>query len=141
MSKAFTLIEVMVVVAIIGIFSVLALASMSGSKSKGSDASVQQVLKSIQNQSELHYLNNGNAYGAGVSCITGMFNSDTTIRAQLVALQRTNGNVAPTCRSSTSAYAVSSPLVSNSAKYWCIDSTGFSGIRDNNITTSKCPAS
>ncbi len=51
--KGFTLLELMVVIAIIGILSAIVLAFLGSSKSRGSDAKIQSQLKSMVSQAQV----------------------------------------------------------------------------------------
>lgn len=59
MKKGFTLIEVLVVVAIIGILSSLVLVGLGGARAKGRDARRISDLKNIQNGLELYFAKYG----------------------------------------------------------------------------------
>jgi|GEM_PF-2557039 len=94
-------------------------------RARGADASIQSSFSTVRVQAELYYSGSGNNSYAGVC-------ADATMTRALNSTMSANGGVTPTCNSSATAYAASSPLNSDSAKYWCIDSTGFAG----NTTTA-----
>lgn len=58
-NKGFTIIELLVVVAIIGLLAVIVLAALSTSKEKGVDASRKRALHEIHNALELFYTDSG----------------------------------------------------------------------------------
>ncbi len=116
----------MVIVAIIGLFSTVALTSLSGSRHKGNDAAIKKQLREIQNAAELYALYNGNKFGVANDCETGMFAS-TKIEPLFTGLNSANLETGAICRSTNVGYAVQSQLISDSNKYWCVDSTGYQG--------------
>ncbi len=63
-SAGFSMVELMVVVAIIGIIMALAIPSFQGAKNTGADASVQQMLDRVLQAAEESYLSYGNFCGA-----------------------------------------------------------------------------
>jgi prepilin-type N-terminal cleavage/methylation domain-containing protein len=141
--RGFTLVELMVIVAIIGLFSMIALTSLSGSRHKGNDAAIKQQLREIQNAVELYGLYNGNVFGVANTCTEGMFDGGK-IKPLLTALASANLDAEIQCRSTNRAYAVQTQLVSDLNKYWCVDSTGYQGVSDvvnlpNLPTTPRCP--
>jgi type IV pilus assembly protein PilA len=150
-SQGFTLIELLVVIAIIGILSAVVLASLNTARSKGNDAAIQSDLATVQTQAEIYYGNNTNAYGSNGSLVTSciianptMFTGDTNIKNAIKGAEDANSANNVVCNMATNgtAYAVSSPLVSTTNKYWCVDSTGFAGQRDNALASATaCPSS
>lgn len=137
--KGFTLIELMVVIAIIGIFSAIVLALLTTPRNRGGDANVKANLKTILTQSALFFDNNAYKYNtdgltgvtaANTDCTTAgattMFISDSSIKNAILSANRASGATA-TCymSSSGSAFVVWSPM-KTSGLYWCVDSLGFS---------------
>lgn len=129
-SRGFTLIELLVVIAIIGILSAVVLASLNTAKNKGNDAAVQSNLSTIQTQAEIYYGGSGNntygTAGATNSCAVAgsLFVADATIAKAVAAADAANGSGTVACNNSTNAYAIQAQLLSDSTKYWCLDSTG-----------------
>jgi len=118
------------VIAIIGILSAVVLASLNTARSKGNDAAVESDIVGIRTQAQI-YFGNANNYGTNVadesSCaaVDNLF-ADATIARQVAAADTANGTGSVTCNVAAggTAYAVSAQLVSNTATYYCVDSTG-----------------
>ncbi len=139
--KGFTLIELLVVIAIIGILSSVVLASLNTARGRGADAAIKSNLANIRAQAELYYDTN-NSYGtAGSTCnAAGSLFVDATIAQQLSAAESANGSGSLSCRNSTTAWAVLSPLVGATGN-WCVDSTGVAKAVTSALSTTACPAS
>ncbi len=133
-SKGFTLIELLVVIAIIGILSSVVLASLNSARQKGADAAIKSDLSGARAQAEIYRDGTaGQDYGthALANCFataTGNVFADTTVKNAIQhALDQsggTAGNAICVADATAKAYAVSVKLRSDSAKSWCVDSTG-----------------
>ena len=130
--RGFTLIELLVVIAIIGILSAVVLASLNTARSKGNDAAIQSDLSTIRTQSEIYFDGpGGNAYGTNTvlesSCATAdnMFNDSNINRAAAAANSIDSNNVTCNVSAGGTEYAVSAQLVTDTTKYWCVDSSSI----------------
>jgi prepilin-type N-terminal cleavage/methylation domain-containing protein len=134
--QGFTIIELLVVVAIIGILSSVVLAVLSSAKNKGIDAAVKTNLHTIINQAALFYVDNNNTYlplgsstAFGIDTCptydiagTNMFSKNKFIAdAVKEATLRGGGN---SCYNSASVWAVAVDLKVTADTSWCIDNTG-----------------
>lgn len=129
-ARGFTLLELLMVIAIIGILSEIVLASLSQTRSKGADAAVISDLKTIQTQAAIYQSTDG-TYGVGVTataadCTAGVF-SDSTLTKALGGI--TDRGVTPICillsdGSNATGYVAAASLVSDTTKYFCVDSAG-----------------
>jgi prepilin-type N-terminal cleavage/methylation domain-containing protein len=142
----FSLIELLIVIAIIGILSTIILNSLSESRARAYDSKIKQQLSSFRTAAELYFASRGDNYApAAVSCssINSIFN-DFSPQTGSPGLYIADGNLPPevqkACRASASAYAVKVSLYKGTS-YWCIDSKGFSGEIEGQITgpTTICP--
>lgn len=125
--RGFTLIELLVVIAIIGILSAVVLASLNTARQKGYDAAIQSDLATVQTQAEIYYGGAGNnTYGVtGTTCTAaGTLFSDATVAKAIANADSANGAGAMICGNTSTAYAAESQLTTNTADYWCVDSTG-----------------
>lgn len=153
--KGFTVLELLIVIAIIGILSAIVLAATSSSRSKGSDAAIQNELIQARNQIELFYAKNGNygIYNYGPSnCLASItFGLDQVpfndTGGKVLSILTSAGNLSSsgggmsqvycvTTGSPATSWAVSVPLKTNSANAWCVDSTGAS----KQVTPSVSPS-
>ena len=139
-SKGFTLIELLVVIAIIGILASIILASLSSARSKGSDASIKSNLNTVQTQMEVVVGSTGD-YSLlctdptiGKALTSAQQSSPaTSVNTTLATLQ---GALVVECHGSTTGWAASAPLQTNSSWFWCVDSTGRAGTTTNPIAAS-----
>jgi len=127
------LIELLVVVAIIGILASVVLSSLNTARAKGADAAIKANLANIRAQAELVYDGNTPNSYSGL-CANTVVSNQTTAAAN--ALGGTVINALGTAGTATtvvchvaadnSAWAVSSGTKVTPANSWCVDSTGSS---------------
>lgn len=60
--KGFTILELLIVLAIIGILTSIVLVATGDARTRGADAGIKSNLDTVRNQAEIFYLNNGNRY-------------------------------------------------------------------------------
>ncbi len=146
-SQGFTLIEILVVVAIIGILSSVVIVSLSSTKKKGAVAFVKKSMSEIRTQANLYYAVNGD-YGTAQSfdtflssettfCSNTCFLDDATILSSLKRFDPYIGAYYSSSHPDQNHYmsyvistdkqrwALSVSMV-NGPKTYCIDSTGQS---------------
>jgi prepilin-type N-terminal cleavage/methylation domain-containing protein len=87
-NKGFTLVELMVAIAIIVILSLIVMSALSSGKDKGNDSKIQSLLKSMTNQAQLFVGTTGTSYVAGTAyagsgAISGAFAGGTPVTGTL----------------------------------------------------------
>lgn len=116
--RGFTLIELLVVIAIIGILASVVLASLNSARAKGADAAIMANINSARAQAELFYDNGGNTYTNVCTAAGGISSMHDAAAA------RAGGVGFVACGSTASAWAMKARLVSDTGRYYCVDSTG-----------------
>lgn len=129
------IIPLLLAVAMMGIFSSIALVSLNSAREKGTDAQTQSSIMMIRTNAEVFYSNNSNSYSIARDCNSGVF-AEKNIQAILLDMK----NKDVTCYAQGSSYAVSAPLTSM-GQSWCVDNTGFSGsgvaIEENSVASCR----
>lgn len=146
--SGFTLLELLVVVGLIGIISAIVVVSLDSSRKSGDDAAVKSNLRTIANQAEIFYLDNGNSYGEDFASAcpeadpsSGVMYAGDSVMAEAIAeaVKRGNGSY---CYSDQSKWAVAVGLKSNANASWCIDSQGaalqINGRPNRVANTGQC---
>lgn len=148
-NKGFTLVELLIVIAIIGILSTAVLSSLNTSRVRAYDSKVKQQLAGLRSAAEIYYNNqipNG-YYNAGTlnSCTTGtntVFNdvtNDDNGRPGLYLIF--TGFPTPItleCNANALTYAVQANLIGGG--YWCVDSRGVSRTETATLgSATQCP--
>ncbi|HVW71867.1 MAG TPA: type II secretion system protein [Candidatus Paceibacterota bacterium] len=138
--RAFTLIELLIAIFIIGLLAAIVLSSLSGAKSRGNDTGVRAEIGTIATQAVLYY-GLANTYGTSdnTNCAanadgTGMvFNDpnttvDTPIVNSVVTLQKdaSGGSANVVCKAADQRYLVMAKL--SNGKWYCADYTATTTI-------------
>lgn len=144
--RGFTLVELLVVVAILGILSSIVLVSLSTANTRGKDGAVQANLDSLRTQAQLYYNANGgySLNGASIPASSSCTAADSVfvdpkITQQIIATDSVNGGArSVTCNVAAggAAYAVYAELASAAGTYFCVDSNGV-GMRTTTVPGSN----
>lgn len=146
-SRSFTLIEMMVVIAIIGILSAVVLVYLGAARNKARDARIQSDLSQIRSIAAL-INDDKDSYatlcGADIPPTLNNTLLDNNYIAQLTIIeddindQQPGAAVVLTCYvgGTPEIYCVEAELISSGAGYYCIDSTGIARINDQ--TAPQC---
>jgi len=142
----FTLLELLVVVALIGILASVVLASLSNARAKGADAGVKSNLRNAVGQAEIFYNTNTAVLNSYTNvCTNGVVGSANGIGLHILTAAKNTGlssygiNNVPgastsvaTCNSTANAWAAEVPL-KTAGQMWCVDSTGKSKQESTSI--------
>ncbi len=120
-NKGFTLVELLITLAIIGILASIAMASLQYARGKGGNASVRTNLSGIRSQAEIYFSDHNQDF-------TGFCTDPNVISAMNAAILAggDTGSVATRCNSDTSNWAINVQLrlQEDTSIYWCIDTSG-----------------
>lgn len=121
--KGFTIIELLVVVAIIGVLAAVVLASLSSSRTRAEDSKIRSQLNAIIPAAQIYYdiLNAGN--WSGVCTNQSQINIDNMVIS--ATNNRTTGNCSGSGQAGWKAWA----RLSN-GQYWCVDYSASSKTCD-----------
>lgn len=128
--KGFTLIEILIVIAIIGILSAAVLAGIGPARNKAKDARIISAVRQAQVLAESKYNASSPDHYADVD--QSLFDN-----AKLITEVQNQGSILildglPDSTNDYTAYMVFAPLIANSGYYYCADSTTFIGLIDTN---------
>lgn len=135
-NRGFTIIELLVIIAIIGILTSVVLGSLTTARLKGQDAAIQQSVSALRSEAELI----GNQPDGTINYDAVCGSGTQTIRDKINSISGTSTAI---CADSTSAWAYSTPLVATAGQYFCVDSSGVSSIGTTssltNTSDTDCP--
>ena len=141
LSKGFTLMELLVVGALIAILAAIVIISLNNTRIKAANSGVHQNLSSARAQAEIFYNTNTAAPATYTSvCSLGPVGGAETLSKLIIAASKSAGLGGAysidaeghfgqaTCNQTPSAWAVEVPLLGGGGNFWCADSTGASRI-------------
>ena len=119
----FTIIELIVVIAIIAVLAAIVMSNVTQYQRKGKDAAIKEQVRQIITAGTDFYYANGTFAGmcaSGTKC--------AQIRSNISNLGGTANS--PNIKSDGTAYCMDF-ILSDGASNWCVDSTGYSGSLDS----------
>jgi prepilin-type N-terminal cleavage/methylation domain-containing protein len=125
-NKGFTLIEMLVVIAIIGLLSSVVLVALGPSRNKAKDARIISSVNQVQALMEVAFTNG--AYPETVPASTATLVADALSNGGTLSIPIATGGT---------AYMAFSNL--NSGGYFCVDSTGKTYTGATTPTGTACP--
>lgn len=119
-NSGFTLVELLIVIAIIGILAVVVLGSLNTAREEGLSAKIKSELSILIKRAKI---DESQSLTYDVVCGSNGFATSTNIRFILDSVERYSPeNVV--CNSATDEFAVSAAM--SSTTFWCVDSLGIS---------------
>ena len=139
-NKAFTLIELMVVLSIIGLLATFVMVNMQSTRHKANDANIQSYLHQVRNAAEFLYIKSSESYASVCDEINDTLSDEGEVGILEDAIMLQNRNQPVTCFESADKkdFAVSSPLRAREGKHWCVQTAGLSLELDNPVTSAVC---
>ncbi len=116
----FTLVELLIVIAIIGILASVILGSLGTARESGLEAKIKSEMAILAKRARV---DESQALTYDVICGSNGFTTSTEIARIITSIERFSPE-SVVCNSETSMFAVSAAL--SSSTYWCVDSEGRS---------------
>jgi prepilin-type N-terminal cleavage/methylation domain-containing protein len=146
--KGFTIIELIVVIAIIAILSAIVLVNVTQYINKSKTSAIQANLSTVETSMAAYLADpaNGTTNGADINTAAKVTNGCATTTPTYAAIVTSNGGAltcyglasgSDWCAVSTTPTAVDS---TTTHKNWCVDSTGFHGYSASGCTAGDTAA-
>ncbi len=138
-NNGFSLIELMVVVAVIALLSALSMQYLGSAKKRGDDTAVKTNLATVRAVSEIFFLENGNSYlpsgGSNFSLATCPVYNASGVNMLSVSkpvadsiAEATKRGIGNACANSSARWAVAVGLKEVPGSSWCVDAEGAAKV-------------
>jgi prepilin-type N-terminal cleavage/methylation domain-containing protein len=141
-SPGFTLIEVVVVIAIIGILAAIVIVSFATSREKAYDARVKMIVDQLRTLGEVYYHSNNFSFNGYDICLNDPSEANcpgslaSAVSSLVSELGGSQGGP-PVSNATASEFCVSAALASDSERSFCKDSAGHAGLTDTATVCSS----
>jgi len=139
--KGFTIVELIVVIAIIAILAAIVMTNVTGFLNKGKDAAAKGNMQTIFTNGLIYYDGNGNSFEDFDATTSKGYTAPAAKIALDYSSTSTPAQYVKTVASDGSAFCVcillKDPKLTSGT--WCIDSTGFKG-ESSTACASRCAA-
>lgn len=139
MKKGFTIVELLVVVAMISVLALIVLAALTVPRINAQKAAVRSNISTVQKQAGIYFIEN-EQYGENINdnCNQGLFADETVNAALFEVVKNITGNKILHCHTSSNgknwAIIIDQP---HGTGVSCVDSSGYFG-ESANVTNGLC---
>ena len=142
--RGFSLIELLIVIAILGILTAIVLPSLNSARGKGKDSKVKSELDSLRAQAELYSADNGNTY-TDLFIVDSWDSADPQVKSILDSIAIDVASGLKFANSDVDYWVATAQLpstIGTTTAFWCVDNKGTSklweGASDPDDTVAEC---